>query len=207
MENTKTNAIRIIIFCIFIGAIVVIMSMIVGGTATSSKYNTFAQCISDKKLQFYGAFWCPHCQAQKAAFGDGAHLLPYIESSNADRSQNQTAIDAKIESYPTWVYPSQISMTSKDAPIVCPIQPGPAGQPQVCAEDGSRYFKTWIFNIDNAAPQQTVKIQSATDPAQNGTNWIFNPGARSVGELDTPEGLKLLSDFSSCPLPSESTAK
>lgn len=197
MDNTKTNAVRIIIFCLFIGAIVIVMSMIVGGTGTSAKYSTFAQCLSQKKLQFYGAFWCPHCQAQKAAFGDGEQYLPYIECSNTDRSQNQKCIDGKIESYPTWVYPNEINMKSDVSPIICPIQPGPAGQPINCQNDGSRFFKTWVF--------KTVKIQSEKDPVQNGNTWTFIPGSRSVGEQDTPEGFQNLANFSSCELAPDKT--
>ena len=198
MENTKTNAVRIIIFCVFIAAIVVIMSMIVGGTDTSSKFNSFAQCITAKKLKFYGAFWCPHCQAQKAAFGEGAEYLPYIECSNADRSQNQTCIDAKVESYPTWVYPTPITYTSSDAPIVCPVQPGPAGQPADCADDGSHYFKTWIF--------PGLKMESTDDPVQAGNTWTFEAGSRSVGEQDTTQGMQNLSNFSGCALPTDTAS-
>jgi hypothetical protein len=205
MENTKTNAIRIILFCIFVGAIVIAMSMVVGGTKTGAKYTSFAQCISAKKAKFYGAFWCPHCQTQKTAFGDGEQYLPYIESSNPDRSQNQVGLDAKIENYPTWVYSTEITMTSKEAPLVCSVQPGPVGEPAACANSGSRYFKTWIFKIDNS--NETVKIQSEKDPVKSGDSWIFAAGSRSVGELDTKAGFEILSGFTGCSLPQEDPKK
>ena len=113
MENTKTNAVRIILFCVFIAAIIAVISFVVGSTGTSSKYNDFAQCLTQKKLKFFGAFWCPHCQAQKAAFGGGAQFLPYIECSNPDRSQNTTCSDAKIESYPTWEFTDGSRLTGE----------------------------------------------------------------------------------------------
>ena len=195
MENKKTNAVRIIIFCVFIAAIIVVMSLIGGGTSTSTKFDEFAQCLTAKKLKFYGAFWCPHCQAQKASFGDGAQYLPYIECSNADRSQDQTCNDAKIESYPTWVYPTAISFSSPQDPTVCEIQPGPATQDPSCAEDGSHYFKTWVFG--------GLKMESDQEPTHVGSVWTFAAGSRSVGEQDTPEGFQNLSTFSGCALPAD----
>ena len=198
MKDSKTNAIRVVIFCVFIAAIIVIMSIIVGGTSTSTTYVNFAQCLTQKKLKFYGAFWCPHCQAQKASMGEGAEYLPYIECSNPDRSQNQTCNDADVESYPTWVYPNAISYTTTQAPTVCDIQPGPATQNPECAEDGSKYFKTWIFD--------TVKIESSQDPTQVGNTYTFIPGSRSVGEQDTPQGFQNLSNFSGCALPASASS-
>lgn len=67
------------------------------------KYDEFAQCLKDKGALFYGAFWCPHCQAQKKLFGSSAKLLPYVECSTADGSgQNQSCVDKNITTYPTW---------------------------------------------------------------------------------------------------------
>ncbi|MDE2399965.1 MAG: hypothetical protein KGL67_03085 [Patescibacteria group bacterium] len=72
--------------------------------AGPGKYDAFATCLKDKGATFYGAFWCPHCQAQKRAFGSSAHLLPYVECSTADGGgQLQVCIDKGIKSYPTWI--------------------------------------------------------------------------------------------------------
>jgi thiol-disulfide isomerase/thioredoxin len=45
---------------------------VVGGIALAvwvytspGKYDEFAKCLTDNGAKFYGAFWCPHCQAQK----------------------------------------------------------------------------------------------------------------------------------------------
>lgn len=63
----------------------------------------FAQCLGAKGVKFYGAFWCPHCLAQKALFGNSKSKLPYIECSTADqKGQTQICIDKGITSYPTW---------------------------------------------------------------------------------------------------------
>ena len=69
------------------------------------KYDAFATCLKDKGATFYGAFWCPHCQATKKLFGSSAHLLPYVECSTPNASaQTQICIDKKIASYPTWIF-------------------------------------------------------------------------------------------------------
>ena len=70
-----------------------------------SKYDQFAICLKDKGAIFYGAFWCPHCQNQKALFGKSAKLLPYLECSTPDgRGQLQVCKDANIQTYPTWQF-------------------------------------------------------------------------------------------------------
>jgi len=69
------------------------------------KYDGFAQCLSEKGAKFYGAFWCPHCQAQKQMFGRSVEFLPYVECSLPDgKSRTQICIDNGIESYPTWIF-------------------------------------------------------------------------------------------------------
>lgn len=95
---------------IWIYIIVVIIAL--GGIYYAAKapagpgpLDAFASCIKDSGTKFYGAFWCPHCQATKKMFGSSASLLPYIECSTPDgQSQNQICNDAKIESYPTWEF-------------------------------------------------------------------------------------------------------
>lgn len=67
------------------------------------KYDGFASCIAESKAKFFGAFWCPHCQSQKALFGKSAKKLPYVECSTPDgRGQTKECADAGIKGYPTW---------------------------------------------------------------------------------------------------------
>lgn len=71
----------------------------------STKLDSFATCIKDSGATFYGAFWCPHCQTQKAMFKKSARLLPYVECSEPDgKTQTQACIDKKVTSYPTWYF-------------------------------------------------------------------------------------------------------
>ena len=90
----------------------VIALLIIGGLGTTwymntlpSKYTELAQCINDKGAKFYGAFWCPHCQAQKKVFGNAAEKLPYIECSEPNgKDQKQECKDVGIVQYPTWKF-------------------------------------------------------------------------------------------------------
>lgn len=76
--------------------------------------DTFAQCLESKGAKFYGAFWCPHCQAQKRLFGNSVKLLPYIECSTQDgKQQLQVCIDAEIVQYPTWEFADGSRLTGE----------------------------------------------------------------------------------------------
>jgi hypothetical protein len=90
---------------IVLAAIIIIPIILINVLAkTPGQHDAFAQCISNSGAKFYGAFWCPHCQAQKAAFGKSAKLLPYVECSNPDKTQADVCKDAGITGYPTWVF-------------------------------------------------------------------------------------------------------
>jgi uncharacterized membrane protein/glutaredoxin len=61
--------------------------------------------LAQSGAKMYGAYWCPHCQQQKAYFGASASRLPYVECSPDGQNAPQ-ASECKsmgIESYPTWV--------------------------------------------------------------------------------------------------------
>ncbi|MCX6754500.1 MAG: thioredoxin domain-containing protein [Candidatus Nomurabacteria bacterium] len=96
-------------FIIFIVLTVLIVGGlgIYSGTRTQGpgKLDGFAQCLKSSGAEFYGAFWCPHCQKQKELFGFSKQYLPYIECSTADgQGVNQICKDKKIEGYPTWIF-------------------------------------------------------------------------------------------------------
>ena len=101
------NQVKIFISVLAVLVLGVIGTVIVRSNATPpgpGVYDTFAQCIADSGTTFYGAFWCPHCQAQKKLFGSSAKLLPYVECSTPDgNGQTQACIDKGIQSYPTWI--------------------------------------------------------------------------------------------------------
>lgn len=93
-------------YLIFFGIIVVLGGLIAWYQFTPGKYDKLATCLKDTGVKFYGAFWCPHCQATKAMFSKSARLLPYIECSSPDgKSQLAVCKDAGVTGYPTWVFP------------------------------------------------------------------------------------------------------
>lgn len=67
----------------------------------SASLDTFAQCLAKKNITMYGAYWCPHCQNQKAEFGSSFKYVPYVECT----VETQKCVDAKINGYPTWILP------------------------------------------------------------------------------------------------------
>ncbi len=97
-------------------------------TNTPGQYDEFAKCLKDKGAVFYGAFWCPHCQNQKAMFGKSAKLLPYTECSTADgKAQLQVCKDKNITGYPTWEFADgtresgEVSLERLSEKTACPI--------------------------------------------------------------------------------------
>ena len=92
-----------------LGIVIVFVAVVVWITAQNNqpdKLDAFAACLKDKGAVFYGAFWCPHCQNQKALFGRSERLLPYVECSTPDgRGQLEVCREKNVEGYPTWVFP------------------------------------------------------------------------------------------------------
>lgn len=102
MQNNKT----VIIWSI-VGIIVLVGVLGFAKMADNApgKLDDFAACLGEKGAKFYGAFWCPHCQKQKALFGKSVKLLPYIECSAADgKSQLPICKEKEIKGYPTWIF-------------------------------------------------------------------------------------------------------
>ncbi len=91
--------------------IVLIVGLVVARNASdrqivtvTSKYDVFAECISNAGAKFYGAYWCPHCQDQKKLF-ENSKKLPYIECSTPDgKGQTKVCAEAGVTSYPTWKF-------------------------------------------------------------------------------------------------------
>lgn len=108
--KTKFFIIFIIAVILLVGALGFLMNR---NTYKPSKLDGFAQCLKQSGAEFYGAFWCPHCQAQKALFGSSKAYLPYIECSNPDNTQTQICKDKKIEGYPTWIFKDGTILTGE----------------------------------------------------------------------------------------------
>jgi len=94
-----------------------------------------AQHLRQSDVKFYGAYWCPHCQHQKALFGPAAEDLPYIECSPHGGPGTPTATDcvaAEVRNYPTWRIrnrPHARMLTIAELAALSGFQPPAAGRP------------------------------------------------------------------------------
>lgn len=105
--KTKVKVKGKIIFILIAGAVILgaWYYFTFKSVSVPGKLDGFAQCLKEKGVIFYGAFWCPHCQAQKKLFGSSAKLLPYVECSYPNgNGQLPVCNDKNIKSYPTWVF-------------------------------------------------------------------------------------------------------
>jgi thiol-disulfide isomerase/thioredoxin len=61
--------------------------------------------LRDSGARFYGTYWCPSCQQQKALFEASADRLPYIECTPNGRNGLLSLACAAndIKEYPTWI--------------------------------------------------------------------------------------------------------
>lgn len=93
--------------------------------------------LHDSGAKFYGAYWCPHCQQQKEAFGASAKRLPYVECTPAGPKgpRDTDCLTAEIAGYPTWIIgerrieraiaPAQLAVLSKFKPPSDVTAPAP----------------------------------------------------------------------------------
>ncbi len=166
-------------------AIVVGLGLFLNKPAGPSKYLPFAQALVADGAEMYGAFWCPHCQAQEKDFGlsrqDMEKMGLYRECSKPDQSQNQLCDDKKVESYPTWFFKDGITTVSASDPVICkPVPKGTTVDPTenpICKQISSQYFSSYLFKENGFA------IRTDTPPVKTGTTWKFPPNASTTGEI------------------------
>lgn len=65
-----------------------------------SKYDEFAQCLTENGATMYAAWWCPHCQQQEADFGSAFKYIDRVECSSPN--SNTFDLCPNIQSTPTW---------------------------------------------------------------------------------------------------------
>lgn len=132
-QKSTTLPLRLAIFALIMMAIIVGMRFVSRESETSTRYVGLAQCLTQKNVKFYGAFWCTHCADQEAEFGAAAKDLPYVECSNPDHTQNALCTAAGVRNrYPTWIFPDGTTHEGGLSPKTlakmtgCSIAPAPA---------------------------------------------------------------------------------
>lgn len=119
---------KFIIFIVFVVLLVGGLGMYLNKNPSSSKLDDFAKCLKNNGAEFYGTFWCSHCQNQKKLFGTSKQYLPYIECSTADgQGQLPVCKEKKIEGYPTWIFANgerlsgEVTLVNLSEKTQCPL--------------------------------------------------------------------------------------
>jgi len=88
----------------FGAAFIFAMPSSVGGGSEAA----LARHLRETGAVMYGAYWCPHCQEQKALFGDAARDLPYVECDPSGVNARPDLCEkAGVKAFPTWVVGGQ----------------------------------------------------------------------------------------------------
>jgi thiol-disulfide isomerase/thioredoxin len=98
--STKNTIISMGVLVLIIIAVVLVMVLTGGAAKSDPAVDALAQCLASKNVTMYGAYWCPHCQAQKKLFGSSFQYVPYVECTQD--VAKCTAMN--IEGYPTWIF-------------------------------------------------------------------------------------------------------
>jgi thiol-disulfide isomerase/thioredoxin len=127
MNNTKTFVIVLVAVILVAGGLIFLSSRgkaddnvkvtdgitsgtVAGASTEDSSFDAasiekLAKFLTEKGMIMYGAYWCPHCQAQKKAFGDAFQYVDYVECDAQGPEANPDECVAQgIEGYPTWIY-------------------------------------------------------------------------------------------------------
>lgn len=88
-----------------------------GGEPQDGQYAELAQCLTEKDVKMYGAFWCPHCESQKKLFGDDFRYITYVECDpRGENGDREACLKAGVERYPTWIFPGQEPIIGEQEP-------------------------------------------------------------------------------------------
>ena len=169
--------------------VMIIVALVVWYKAAPGKYDKLAEYLTSSGVKMYGAFWCPHCQAEKKDFGKSETKLPYVECSEQDETtQTPICIQEKIASYPTWDFPNQIILSSgtNDSNVACK-QPyvNDGSQPGGCALATPGEYVLTVNNMQFLTPTSASLA--------NGV-WTLPPHSRTSGEVK-PEVLGQLAGY------------
>src|SRR3989344_186611 len=91
--------------------VLIILGLIAYAVAANAggpgKYDSFAQCLTEKDFVEYGAYWCSNCAEQKQKFGKSFKYVTYVECDPNGRNADpgRCALEG-IEGYPTWIGPN-----------------------------------------------------------------------------------------------------
>ncbi len=115
---------------LLLGAVVLIVIvgfLIVTDSMAPGEYDGFAQCLTEKGVKMYGAFWCSHCENNKKEFGNSWKYVDYVEcDARGANAQPELCREKGVLGYPTWeingkMYQGEQSLEALSAASGCPL--------------------------------------------------------------------------------------
>lgn len=106
-----------VIFVAVFGILGALLTAAIWQNVRPTGLDDFAQCLTDNGATVYSAWWCPHCQDQKADFGPSYSKVNLVECG-AGQGQINSQACPNIRSTPTWTdaegnqYPGRQSLES-----------------------------------------------------------------------------------------------
>src|SRR3989338_2113174 len=95
--------------------ILFVLSLFVLAACSSTKYtkeslDILANCLADKNIKEYGAFWCPNCAKQQKMFGSSYDIIVkrnvYVECDPRGKNpQSDLCLNKNVQKYPDWEFP------------------------------------------------------------------------------------------------------
>ncbi len=92
---------KYLIILIIAGALIAALTYNLQKPSPYGNLDDFARCLAEKEITMYGADWCPHCQNEKARFGNAFKYVPYVECPDNPK----LCLEKGVEGYPTWMFP------------------------------------------------------------------------------------------------------
>jgi rubredoxin len=107
-KDKRALVFRIVVIAVLLGVVGAFAYTHYQESKTPDHRGDLAQCLTDKGVKMYGAYWCPHCAAQKKDFGSAFKQVSYVECAipGDPSSQTQACKDKNITGYPTWIFPA-----------------------------------------------------------------------------------------------------
>lgn len=98
--------------------VVLLIGFAVWQNVKPSNLQEFAQCLTENGATVYEAWWCPHCQDQKAMFGSAYRYIDNVECGGA-RGQLNANLCPDITATPTWRGPDGLEIRgSQPLPVL-----------------------------------------------------------------------------------------
>ena len=98
------------ILIVLMVSILVLVAACTSSDVPREKVDALADCLAEKGVKEYGAFWCPNCAQQKKLFGKSYEIIMnkkvYVECDpRGEEEQAELCLEKNIEKYPTWEFP------------------------------------------------------------------------------------------------------